>query len=170
MRATAEASDRAAVVQPVYRQIVLELERRRLAIGISMERLSEVAGIADRAYSKYLHSGTLSGRMAQWRTLQCLADALYPDGLDIRIVPRKGPRLDDILLRHQVRTAAALNDRKHARAWMSEIGRRASAANRSAGRKALGRRRLRQIAKLAARARWRDAGTTAAPAAGASTC
>jgi len=57
-------------------------------------------------------------------------------------------------LKYKIRTASALNDRKHQRTWMSEIGRRATPENRSAGRKKLGRRKLKKIAQLAARTRW----------------
>src|SRR6266496_1729811 len=42
-------------VESFYYQLLLEIERRRQALGVSMERLSEMAGLPDRSYSKMLY-------------------------------------------------------------------------------------------------------------------
>ena len=62
---------------PIYRSFMLEVERRRRHLVISMERLSEIAGPADRSFAKYLHSGTPHGRTARWETIQIIVDTLW---------------------------------------------------------------------------------------------
>jgi hypothetical protein len=47
-----------------YYKLLLEIEERRQALGVSMQRLSEMAGLPDRAYSKMLYPETKSGRLA----------------------------------------------------------------------------------------------------------
>lgn len=76
---------KATIAVPIYRAIVLELERRRLADGISMEKMSELMGTAERSYAKLVHSDDPSGRVATWGTLQMAVDVLFCDGVDLRI-------------------------------------------------------------------------------------
>jgi len=116
-------------VAPLYRAVVLELERRRLAIGISMDRLSEIAGIADRAWAKLLYPDTAAGRTGNWETLQLVSDVLFADGFDVVVKARTGPALDAIRMKYQIRMAAVLPVRgKCQREWMSELGKRSAAA------------------------------------------
>jgi len=72
-------------IPPVYRAITLELERRRIAVGISQDRMSELMGTAERSYAKMLHPETSSGRMVRWETLQSAVDVLFCDGYELRI-------------------------------------------------------------------------------------
>jgi hypothetical protein len=138
-----------AAVPPIYRQFWLEIERRRRQLGISMERLSEIAGIADRAYAKYLHSGAPNGRGAQWKTIQFLADVLWPDGLDIEIRAQKGSKLTAIGMRHQIAHIAANHDRPAQRDLMRELSKKAAAA-----RQKIPAEERSAIASRASRARW----------------
>jgi transcriptional regulator with XRE-family HTH domain len=138
-----------AAAPPIYRLFMLEVERRRRQLNVSMERLSEIAGVADRAYSKYLHSGSAHGRTARWETIQIIADALWPDGLDIEIKARKGPKLTAIGMRHQIAHIAANHDRPAQRDLMRELSKKAAVA-----RAKIPSERHSEIASRAARARW----------------
>jgi hypothetical protein len=75
-------------VESFYYQLLLEIERRRQALGVSMDRLSEMAGLPDRSYSKMLYPETKTGRLARWSTIQIVCHALWPDGFDITIPPK----------------------------------------------------------------------------------
>jgi hypothetical protein len=70
-----------------YQSIVAELERRRRAVGIPMERMSDLAGTADRSYAKLLAPESASGRIGNWKTLQLVLDVLFPDGVEVRLTP-----------------------------------------------------------------------------------
>jgi hypothetical protein len=109
---------------PLYHAIMLEIERRRLQLGISMERLSEIAGIADRAYAKTLHCTAPSGRIAQYGTLQTLIDFLFVDGFTLILKPHNGPRLDELCSKHLLKIDRAFFDRKTRREVMQDYGRK----------------------------------------------
>ena len=134
---------------PFYRQVLLEVERRRQQMNLSQERLGEIAGIADRSYSKYLHPDTNNGRIAQWPTLQAVLETLFPDGFDVEIRPRKGPQLTALSMKYQIRVAAAVNDRRAQRQLMRELGARGGRARAEK----LSPERRREIASIGARAR-----------------
>jgi hypothetical protein len=76
----------------IYKQIMAKAERRRRKLGLSMERLSEFAGLPDRYFAKALYCDSASGRQASWALLQAMVDVLFADGFDVRITPRQGPR------------------------------------------------------------------------------
>jgi len=115
-------------IQPFYMAIMLELERRRLQLGLSMQEVCDRSGVADYYYSKALHASTPSGREARWSTLQDILDALFPAGADVVIKPKVGMRLDAKQLRCKIKFAAALTDSKSQRALMSELGKRGAKA------------------------------------------
>lgn len=140
---------------PVYRAIVLELERRRIALGMSMERLSEVAGLADRAYAKMVHPEGRGGRVAQWLTLQRVVDVLFADGFDLAIKGERGRLLSALLAQHHFNVARALNG-KHIREHMSALARRITRAQRIAAHKKIGKRKFKKIARLGGIARARQ--------------
>ena len=50
-----------------------------------MEEVSDRAGVADRYFAKALYPDSPSGRKAQWRTIQDIIDALFPEGFDVEI-------------------------------------------------------------------------------------
>jgi transcriptional regulator with XRE-family HTH domain len=115
-------------VVPFYRAIMLEMERQRLARGLSMQETCDRAGVADYYWSKALHASTPTGRQAKWETLQDLLDALFPEGADVIIKPKVGMRLSAADLRCKIKFAAALTDSKSQRELMSELGKRGAAA------------------------------------------
>jgi hypothetical protein len=158
---TTSSGPQGKYVTPLYRAVMLEVERRRLQLDISMERLSEVAGNADRSYSKALHAETASGRVAGWPTLQNIIDTLFPDGVDVVLRPRVGDQLTALSYRHKLRAAAAVHDRKMQRDLMRELGAKGGAARAAK----LGPDRRKEIARAAGLARHKEAGRpSAAPA------
>lgn len=138
---------------PIYRAVMLEIERRRAELGIGMERLSETAGIADRAYAKALYPDTESGRLARWQTIQFIMDALFPDGWDLEIRARNGPMLTAMSMRYRIALANQVKNPKTYRQAMRELSRMAAEARASK----IPRERRELIARKAARARWRKA-------------
>jgi hypothetical protein len=143
----------------IYRAIVLELERRRIALGMSMERLSEIAGLADRAYSKMVHPEGRGGRVAQWQTLQRVVDALFPDGIDVAIKGERGRQLTALLARYHFNVARALNG-KHIREHMSALARRRTREQRITAFKKIPKRKRKEIARLGGIARARQLAIT----------
>jgi hypothetical protein len=137
--------------------MVLELERRRLAVGISMERMSELMGTAERSYAKLLYPETSSGRMAQWPTMQSAVDVLYCDGLIVRLVPVLGRLSTEAVgvrttegTRRLIKAEAARWDAKMQRQVLSDFGRRGGVARAAS----LSAARRKAIARKAAKARW----------------
>lgn len=136
---------------PVYRALLLEIERQRQAIGISMDALSDEAGFADRYYAKALHPDTPSGRQARWETVQEMLDALFPGGFDIEIRAKTGVCLSAQDLRRKIKFAAADRDPVTRRKLMAEIGRLGGQA-----RAKMSPERRREIALKAAKTRLRN--------------
>lgn len=124
-----ENIDRPHVVS-LYRAIVLEIERRRIHLGLSMDEFSDRAGAADRFWSKALYPDTPSGRQARWSTLQEFCDAAFPEGFDVEIRPKVGLRLDAKDLRCKIKFAAAPKDARSQRELMRELGRQGGIARR----------------------------------------
>jgi hypothetical protein len=110
-------------IAPFYMAVMLEIERRRLQVNISMQEVCDRSGVADYFYSKALHASTPSGRQARWDTLQDIVDALFPEGYDVEIRPKVGLRLDARQLRCKIKFAAALTDPKRQRELMRTLGR-----------------------------------------------
>jgi hypothetical protein len=113
-------------IAPFYMAVMLELERRRLSLNISMDEISDRAGIADRLFSKALHASTPSGRQARWETIQDLVDALFPAGYDVIIKPKTGMRLNPAQMRCKIKFAAAAANPKLHRELMSELGKKSA--------------------------------------------
>jgi transcriptional regulator with XRE-family HTH domain len=117
-------------ISPFYMGVMLEIERRRLQLGLSMQEVCDRAGVADYYYSKALHASTPSGRQARWDTLQDIVDGLFPEGFDVVIKPKVGLRLDAEQLRCKIKFAASTTDRKLQRELMSELGKKGGEARR----------------------------------------
>jgi transcriptional regulator with XRE-family HTH domain len=118
-------------IAPFYMAVMLEIERRRLQLGVSMQEVCDRAGVADYYYSKALHASTPSGREARWSTLQDIIDAIFPSGYDVIIRPKAGMRLDAKQLRCKIKFAAAASaNPKLQRELMAELGRRGGIARR----------------------------------------
>ena len=117
-------------IQPFYMAVMLEIERRRLQLNISMQEVCDRSGVADYYYSKALHASTPSGREARWSTLQDIIDGIFPMGYDVIIRPKVGMRLNPAQLRCKIKFAAAAANPKLQRELMSELGRKGGEARR----------------------------------------
>src|SRR5262245_27666805 len=71
--------------------------------------LDERAGTQDGYYAKMLHSETPSGRLAGWEMLQLVTDALFPDGIGVRLTGE--PIFNDEMMRAKIAVAAARQER-----------------------------------------------------------
>lgn len=155
---------------PIFRAIMLECERRRVALGFPMEKFSEYAGLPERYYPKALHADLPSGRQGQWSTLQTIIDALFPSGFDVEIRARPGAPGDYESLKAKLLQLRATKDPRSQRELMRELGRKGLVAmlakrgeqalrkqRRKAGRaraRTLSRERRIEIAKAGALKRW----------------
>lgn len=137
-------------VTNIYRSIMLEIERRRHAVGFPMEKFSEYAGLPERYYSKALYPDTSSGRQAQWSTIEIIVQALFPHGYDVTITPRAGQIMTEDSLKAKLLHLQAQKDPKSQRELMTGLS-----ALAAAGRKKIPRWKRRRIARQAARARHR---------------
>lgn len=142
----------------LYRAVMLEIERHRIAAGWPSHELDDRAGTQDGFFQKALHPDTKSGRQAQWPTVQLFIDALMPDGFDVRIVPKKGASVSAVKHPGKIRFIRAQVDRRTQREVMSQIGRLGALKSNANRKQKLGKRRLRRIARHAAKTRWAKAG------------
>jgi hypothetical protein len=143
----------------IYYKLILEIEERRQALGVSMERLSEMAGLPDRSFSKLVYPSTKSGRLARWSTIQIVLDALYPDGFDLKISPTKGDKIKEYGHRYHIKQIAMHYNRLTRREIMQDWGRRGGRRSGEArARMADERRRRKELASHAARIRWNGRG------------
>lgn len=142
-------------VTAIYRSIMLEVERRRHAVGFPMEKFSDYAGLPERYYPKALHADTPSGRQAQWGTLQVIIDALFPHGFDVTITPKPGQIMTEDSLKAKLLHLQAAKDPKSQRELMRALG---TAGGKRSGEsrrfEAQQRRRRKVSAQHAARMRW----------------
>jgi hypothetical protein len=132
---------------PVYRALLLECERQRQLLGWPMWKVDEISGVQEGFYAKALHVDRPSGRQCQWRMLHLIVSALWPRGIDLRIVHKTGGNLTAEDMRMKIWFAAADNDRVSRRKLMSELGKKGAAARK----KKLGSRARTKIAKRASR-------------------
>lgn len=121
-RRTKSASSARSHVTPLYRSIVQEARRMLLASGVAMEPVGELAGLADRHVNKFLNPDSPSGRQASWATLQSLLDTIAPDGFDVRLTRRRGPLLDAVRARFELRFDKAFSDARTRRELLAEWG------------------------------------------------
>jgi transcriptional regulator with XRE-family HTH domain len=112
--------------------IMLEIERHRLALGLSGETLAERAGVAERAYPKWLRPWARGGRIPSEKTLMFLVEALSVKlrrpaaPLSIGEYQRK---LENLAVRHQRQTRSG--NREHIRRRMRELSPRGVEARNS---------------------------------------
>jgi hypothetical protein len=130
---------------------MLEVERRRQALGLPMEKFSEFAGLCDRFYPKALHADKPSGRQVQWATMQVIIDALFPNGFDLEIRAKPGPIMSESNLKAKLLQLKAIKDPKSQRELMSELGKRGAESRRTK----LSKARRSAIARRAIKTRWR---------------
>jgi hypothetical protein len=86
MTIATDGKNRTRPSSPIYRIIMVEFERQRLARGLSMAQVDDLAGCQDGYYSRMLYPDTPFGRQARWETVQDVADALFGRGFEVSIV------------------------------------------------------------------------------------
>lgn len=78
--------DRTRPCTAIYRVLMVEFERQRLARGLSMAQVDDLAGTQDGFYSKMIYPDTPNGRQSRWETVQDVADALFGRDFTMQIV------------------------------------------------------------------------------------
>lgn len=63
------------------------LEGRRVELGLSMDKVNDLAGAADRYYAKMVYPDAPSGRQGRWETVDEFMVALFGSDYTINIVP-----------------------------------------------------------------------------------
>jgi hypothetical protein len=89
--AKSDGKNRTRPSSAIYRIIMVEFERQRLARGLSMSQVDDLAGTQDGFYGKMLYPDSPSGRQSRWETIQDVADALFGRGFEIRIIASEAP-------------------------------------------------------------------------------
>lgn len=109
----------------VYRAVMLAVEERRQQLGLAMWQVDELAGTQDGYFAKALHADAPSGRQAQWRTLQLIVEALWPDGFKLSLVDAPTQiSIDAPTFKRKLRHITANYNPKSRRELMAELGRR----------------------------------------------
>lgn len=67
----------------IYRTFMMALEERREELGLSMERVNDLAGLQDGFFAKMIFPDSAHGRQSRWETLDIVMQALF--GTDYRI-------------------------------------------------------------------------------------
>jgi hypothetical protein len=132
-------------VTPFYRELMAEIDRRRQLLGLSSIELENRVGMTDGHYQKAIHADAPSGRVLSWPLLECLCGALYPAGFRIQLRD-VGPPPPGRRRRRMINGWL--------RAHMTRIAKMQTFERRSRARQKLSRRRRKEIAQVAARARW----------------
>lgn len=137
----------------IYRAIVVELERKRQAMGISMEAASEIFG-AERSWSKMLYPDTVSGRQASWDKLQRAVDTMFPDGFEVTIRPGSCKTTTTEGTKRLIRSSAAHYDRRTQREFLREIGAKGGKASAQVKKRLPPKWKRTARARRAAKKRW----------------
>jgi len=102
-------------VAPIYRQIMLEIERRRHQLGCPMWKVDEASGVEDGYFAKMQAMDAKTGRQAGWDILQLVIDALFPQGVEVSLKPKDGGPLTALEYRRLLRVSAEAHGRPHGR-------------------------------------------------------
>lgn len=156
---------------PLYLAIIAEVRKQIAARAWTMWKCDERSGVQDGYTAKMLHPNAPSGRQARWPTLQDTMDALYPDGVTVRVRALDGAGV--IAMHHWEKLQASLDlwfphgieveisPAMHKHVSMGDLMRIGS---RDGGRQMAAHRRntmppwrRSRIAKNAAKARWAKA-------------
>lgn len=86
MIAKSDGKNRTRPCTAIYRVIMVEFERQRLARGLSMAQVDDLAGTQDGFYGKMIYPDTPNGRQSRWETVQDVADALFGRGFEVQLV------------------------------------------------------------------------------------
>lgn len=86
MTSKSDGGNRTRPSSAIYRIIMVEFERQRLARGLSMAQVDDLAGTNDGHYGHMIYPDSPTGRQARWETVQDVADALFGRGFEIQII------------------------------------------------------------------------------------
>ncbi len=140
---------------PAYRALMLELERRRQQLGWTMSELDDFAGLNDGHFGHLLHADRPSGRQGRWEIVQLLISALFPDGFDLTLTPKRGEVLTAQALARKIKVAGADRDRLGRRALMRALASRGGRA-RAQKYKTMSKEERERIAKKARKTRRKN--------------
>lgn len=145
----------------IYRAIVAECERQRLALGWPMWSVDEKAGTQDGYYGKAIYPDTPSGRQAQWNTLDLIVGALFGPDFQITLKGEKtsiqGVRCIE---KGQSTKSVAVRHWRH-RSYFRAIGELGTSGKHYVEKVPKARRVA--IARKAIRARWKQWRGTQSP-------
>lgn len=105
----------------LYRAIMLEVERRRIELGITMLDLDEIAGTQSGYYGKCQAVDAKSGRQARWETVDLFVQALFPAGMRIKIDQCDDGQLSAASYRRKIVFAAAASGKRNVRSLMLDL-------------------------------------------------
>jgi hypothetical protein len=149
MTIATDGKNRTRPSSPIYRIIMVEFERQRLARGLSMAQVDDLAGTQDGYYSRMLYPDTPFGRQARWETVQDVADALFGRGFEVKILGSIGVEASALALDKGASSNALKNRHWRHSKHFADLGRRGGLARA----KNLTTEQIRAIAKKAARVR-----------------
>lgn len=138
-------------VTSIYRALMLEVEARRVALGIPQEKFSEWAGLPDRYFPKALHADTPSGRQASWESLQRIIDALFPHGFDVIVRAKPGQVISATDMKARI---LAIRERENPETHREIMARRGHAGHAAHVANTTPEQRARW-ARKAAKSRWK---------------
>jgi hypothetical protein len=152
---TAGSSNGGNRVRPataIYRTLMMAIEQRRVELGLSMERVNDLAGLQDGFFGKMIYPDSPSGRQSRWETIDLVMQALFGADYIFEIaaqnykVPnafgtRANPSANAVQIRHW----------RHTRHF-SELGKKSAEA-----RKQWSPDRLSAVQRKIAKNRWRRA-------------
>ena len=151
---TAVALPKIHIATAIYNAVMLEIERLRQAMGVSMDLMSDLMGSAERSYAKMLYPDTSSGRQARWETVQRALDVVCPNGFSVRIVRANTGTLTPSGTKRLIQKSAKFYDRK---TYLEEMRERARAGGLKGAATLNGKtsdRTKSRNGRKAARARW----------------
>jgi hypothetical protein len=132
----------------IYRILMVEFERQRLARGLSMAQVDDLAGTQDGFYAKMIYPDTPNGRQSRWETVQDVADALFGRDFLISIRGLNGGSVSALTVEKGASTNALKNRHwRHSRHF-AELGRLGGLA-----RAKLGKDKLTAIGRKASKTR-----------------
>lgn len=149
MTSKSDGGNRTRPSSAIYRIIMVEFERQRLARGLSMAQVDDLAGTQDGFYGKMIYPDSPNGRQSRWETVQDVADALFGRGFEIKIIGSDACGPSALALDKGVSSNALKNRHWRHSKHFADLGRRGGLARA----KNLTTEQIRALAKKAARAR-----------------
>jgi hypothetical protein len=118
-----------------------------------MWQLDDAAGLNDGHFGHCLHADRPSGRQCSWKILNLIVTALWPRGLDLKIVDKPGAILTAEGTHRKILHAAAPYNRVAQRRLMSDLGKKSAKARREKLAAMTEEERKRAVKHIAKKAR-----------------